>query len=438
MTRRTRVVALAAALFAVLPAGTAHAAGTGQITSPAAGATLSSPTPVQVQVTGSTGGLLDRPDHVVKLRLAGPTSAAPWDGTNVVDASCTANCKDDSTWTTGDLVPATLAPFGSGASCNGGYTIQVQVDDGAWTGHGIRISRAPAAPTNVAVDAGVGEADVSWGATGDPDIVGYRVQRRPDGGSWTTVATVGAGTRSLNDDAVAPGDVEYRVTALRGDGQVGGAPVEPCTDSEPDLATASAPVAVRVASSTSDSSGSDSGSTSGPSRPSPSSSPTSGGTDTGSGGGTSDDSGSTDGGDTSGTADTNGGEQPSDTSSGDSTTVRRAGNRVAPPAALETTNGPAVSVPGASAADAPQVAEERYYGDGEEFTEELDFGDLGDVEAMPEGSLGTRTIRVPGALQSVLGEELDLRHLLTPIAAGLVMLAFALHLRRWTREGIEG
>ena len=37
----------------------------------------------------------------------------------------------------------------------------------------------------------------------------------------------------------------------------------------------------------------------------------------------------------------------------------------------------------------------------------------------------------------MLGEELALDRILAPVAAGLILLAFGLHLRRWTREGLE-
>src|SRR5690606_21044487 len=127
---------------------------------------------------------------------------------------------------------------------------------------------------------------------------------------------------------------------------------------------------------------------------------------------------------------------------GEAVPARRPGTRVAPPSALGTAAGPDVDVPMVPGADAPQVASEqreRYYGEGDEYSDELDFGDLGAVEAIGEDgtSLETRVVRVPGALQSILGEELDLGRILGPVAAGLILLAFALHLRRWTREGLD-
>ena len=439
------MVAALVALLAMLPAGAAHAAGAGQVTSPANGATITSATGITVQVTGRAGSVLDPRDHVVWVRLADRSGATAVG--QAVQASCADNCGGDSTWTAPALDPGTMAPFG-GPVCNGGYTIQVQVDDGAWTGHPIRLARAPHAPRDVAVTPGTEAADVTWGAAPDGDVAGYRVERRASGGSWKVVGTTGAGARGLADADAPAGSVEYRVSTLRGDGLVGGAPADPCADTEPDLATPSAPVATTVrapAGSTSD------GPTS-PARPTPT--PSSG---SGSGsGGDGDDGSAATGGDGSGSggdgtgddvvADDSGGDaQPGadDTASdGGSAPARRPGNRVAPPTAVGTVTNPSVTVPDAPRADSPLVATggERYYGEGEEFSEEMDFGDLGAVEALPEDAVTTETrvIRVPGALQSVLGEELALNRVLAPVAGGLIMLAFGLHLRRWTRDGLDG
>lgn len=434
------MVVAAAALFVALPAGTAHAAGTGQVTSPDAGATLANATSVTVQVSGQNGSILNPQPHVVRVRLADLGGASQIG--SAVDATCTGgDCSSDSTWTAGSFDPASMAPFG-GPACNGGYQVQVQVDDGAWSGNAVRISRPPSAPRDVSVTPGTEQATVSWSAAANPDVVGYRVERRT-GGGWQSVAQVGAGTRTVTDDDVAAGDVEYRVSTLRGDGLADGAPAAPCADTDPDLATASAPVATTVrAPATAPGS-----STDGPTRPTPSSSPS----DDGSTGGTTDDGGAGGSGDGDGGTTGDGTEAPSDggaTAADDGTTddgaaapARRPGNRVAPPTALGTTSRPSVSVPSGPGADAPQVADEgpeRYYGDGQAFSEEIDFGDLGAVEAGDDRiTTRTRVVRVPGALQSILGEELALERVLVPVAGGLIMLAFGLHLRRWTREGLD-
>lgn len=440
--RGARIAALLVAALVVLPAATAHAAGTARITSPGSGATVTAPTPLVAEVVGQAGTFLNPRNHAVRFRIADHTGATILDGTSPVDGTCRENCAGDSTWSGGTFDPATLAPFASRPVCNGTYTLQVRVDDGAWTGHAVRVARAPSAPGEVAVDAGIREATVSWAAAPEPDIAGYRVQRRA-GGSWTTVGQVGPDARSLTDDEVAAGEVEYRVASLRGDGQANGQPAPACADTEPDLATASAPVPTTVRSS------STSSTTSAPAKPTPSSSPSDGGTSgDGDGDGTADgqdgEGGTTDGGTTDGDAGSDDAGADGDTATEDDAPApaRRPGNRVAPPAAVGTVSGPGVDVPMVPGADSPQVAseqEERFYGQDDEFSEELDFGDLGSVEAIGEDgtTLETRVVRVPGALQSILGEELDLGRVLGPVAAGLIMLTFALHLRRWTREGLE-
>ena len=188
IARRARLVVALVLLLSMALVGTAHAAGTGRITSPSSGATVTSPVPVTIEVTGDTAGVFSRPDHVVQVRLADHTGATPAEGTESVAATCSSDCDSDSTWTTPAFDPATLAPFGSAPSCNGGYTVQVRVDEGPWTGNAIRISRAPAAPTGVALAVEDGDVTVTWDAAATPDAVGYVVQRRVDGGSWSSLA----------------------------------------------------------------------------------------------------------------------------------------------------------------------------------------------------------------------------------------------------------
>lgn len=267
------VFAALAAFACVLPAGTAHAAGVGQITSPAVDATVSEPTAIVVEVTGRTQrtSLFEpAPTHQVQVRLATPSGDGPLEDTNPVDMACETDCNSSSTWTAPDFDPATLAPFADTASCNGGYTLEVRVDGGAWTGHGVRVSRAPAAPREVSASADVGEATVGWKPAGDPDVAGYRVQRRTDG-SWATAATRPASARPLTDTDVGPGEVEHRVLTLKGDGRVDGETVAPCADTEPDLSTASASVATTVPSPSSDATSTPSSSQTGTARPDPTS-----------------------------------------------------------------------------------------------------------------------------------------------------------------------
>ncbi len=441
------VLAALTALACALPAGMAHAAGVGQITSPVADAVVADPTAIVVEVTGNTQrtSLFEpAPPHEVQIRLATPSGDQAMSGTEPVAMTCETDCNATSTWTAPDLDPATLAPFADTPSCNGAYTIQVRVDGGAWTGHGIHVARAPAAPRDVSATAEVGEATVSWTAAGDPDVVGYRVQRRVDGGSWTTVATRSADARSLTDTDVDPGSAEYRVATLKGDGAVDGEPAAPCADTAPDLSTASAPVGTTVPSASSTPTptptSTSSPSSSGSSSPSPSGSPSSSSepTDDGSESATDGEGGDATTEDPDDPADGEQGDAPDAGSQDAQPAPRRSGNRVAPPSAVEVGSRSDVTVADVPDADGPQVASDResYYGDGEEFSEELDFDGLGSVEAAGP-TTETKVVRVPGALQSILGEELDMRRLALPIAAGLIMVALALHLRRWMRAGME-
>ena len=70
------------------------------------------------------------------------------------------------------------------------------------------------------------------------------------------------------------------------------------------------------------------------------------------------------------------------------------------------------------------------------FSEELDFGGLGEPDEGPEDfGPETQVVRIPGALQSVLGTELEVQRIVEPLALGLLLLTVALHLRRWTHAG---
>lgn len=442
-------VAAAAVLVLSLPPIVAHAAGTGVITSPSSGAVLTAGTPLQVEVSGRAGGPLDPSNHTVQVRLATLSGAEPLPGTSPVDLSCSANCNDTSTWTGPTFDPATLAPFAQTTSCNGGYVVQVRVDGGAWSGHGVRISRPASAPKNVAVTPQDGTAKVTWTAAGEPDVAAYRVQRRPAGGSWGTVTETAATATSVVDTTVAPGDVEYRVASLRGDGVVGGRSVAPCADDEPDLVRASAPVSTTIAAPPSEDPDDEPAA---PSRPTPTTDTTGGGSGDGAGGtgdgtsgtgdGTGDGSVTDDGAEEPGGDDVADGEVGGVATEAGTGTSRRSGSRIAPPSTVGVLDVPEVGE-GIPAADEPQVAgdpqgsrEESYYGEDLPFSDELDFGALGEVNPLPEGASPTaeRTVRVPGALQSILGRELDLQRILGPIGAGLIMLAIGLHLRRWLHD----
>lgn len=68
----------------------------------------------------------------------------------------------------------------------------------------------------VATSTGPGEATVTW-TSGKKDTTGYDIERRKDGGSWTTVQHATKDTISFKNSDLPAGDYYYRITALNGD-----------------------------------------------------------------------------------------------------------------------------------------------------------------------------------------------------------------------------
>lgn len=72
----------------------------------------------------------------------------------------------------------------------------------------------PAAPTGLTAVLSGGSVDLSWDANTESDLAGYAVKRAASpAGPFTTIATLGAGTRSTTDTAPAAGTNVYVVTA---------------------------------------------------------------------------------------------------------------------------------------------------------------------------------------------------------------------------------
>ncbi|MGI8427144.1 MAG: hypothetical protein ACR2FO_07825 [Actinomycetota bacterium] len=84
----------------------------------------------------------------------------------------------------------------------------------------IKVNNAPATPGNLTVSApvlGDPRLGLSWGANnGEPDLVGYRLSRSMNGGSFTQIAVIPQPTRSYIDTGL-PFDVpiRYQLTAYR-------------------------------------------------------------------------------------------------------------------------------------------------------------------------------------------------------------------------------
>jgi hypothetical protein len=113
-------------------------------------------------------------------------------------------------------------PAGTSTSCNvGDFNPNCDADNHltlnntAWTVANFRISaRPPSAPTGLAATAvSPLRIDLSWTDTSS-DETGFRIERRPLGGSWSTIATLGANTTSYPDTGVTPDSTYYyRVVA---------------------------------------------------------------------------------------------------------------------------------------------------------------------------------------------------------------------------------
>jgi flagellar hook assembly protein FlgD/Tol biopolymer transport system component len=120
-------------------------------------------------------------------------------------------------------------PEGSGTTA---FTPSAELDDGSysWTARAedaavpgpwmasahfrVAVDRPPAAPTGVAAAAGDARIDLTWRASPEPDVVGYRVYRsRTSGGDYALVAETTAPRYS--DLGLANGVTEYYVVTAR-------------------------------------------------------------------------------------------------------------------------------------------------------------------------------------------------------------------------------
>ena len=73
-----------------------------------------------------------------------------------------------------------------------------------------------------------------------------------------------------------------------------------------------------------------------------------------------------------------------------------------------------------------------YFGEGEGFSEELDYTGAEPITIERRGSTLVQRL-IPGAVQEFFVTHFDLRRALTSIAAGFVLVLLALHTVRWMR-----
>ncbi|MDP9023001.1 MAG: fibronectin type III domain-containing protein [Actinomycetota bacterium] len=424
--RRLAATAATALIVVLVTAGTAAAAVTASVTSP--GTKIDGPAAVAVRVDRD---LTDSVTAVgVRLRSGGRE-------VRLVEGLECQGCKNNPAWTTSDWAGKTLNPSGLP---NGTYHLHPVVDGKEFGGREVWISVPPSPVSNLKTSVSGQDVTVTWTRAPEPDISAYRVQRRISGGAWQQIASVGPGADRYAE-RLSPGTYEYRIVTVRPDGNGG------------HIAVTSPAVAAAVKSpppptQPSETSGGGStegtgGSTSGGST-SGSTDGSTGGSDGGSTGATGETttqpgSGTATGDPASADGEGTAGDGPQDAPSEASTTqpsVRTAGagRRVAPPPGVRrslTLKGFDLSLPD------PQVAgpRERFYGQDQPFSEELDYGDIDPITGEPRVREGTAMRRVPGAVQEFIVARLNAPLVAIPAAAGLLCIALGLHGMRWLRQG---
>lgn len=437
MIRRLMTVAAALAAAALLlPATTVSAAVTASLESPTRDAVVRAPVEVRVRVQRA---LVDPEVQRVDVRLS-PDGASAADGGRPAALRCLSGCGgQDSVWGGAVYQPATAAPFRSQPACNGRWYLQTSVNGGGF-GAGVPfVASAPGSPaTDVRVAIAGRTATVTWAGAPQPDVAGYRIERRADGGAWRDVATVEAGDGRYVDEGLYPATYDYRVVTLRPDGRTAdGGAMSPCADRGDDLTTTSASARGRVT-------------TPPPPSPSPSPSPTTGDPadatddDRGTDGGDGDDGTAGSGGTPAGGTDADGsGAGDGTADDGAATPAGDASEDEASPAPRRTTRTRIAPPPSARSnrldtttrLPAGEEQPEVFYGEGEGFSDELDYGDVEGPTRSPQAaapeSFGGRSL---GAVRVFTERILDPERILRPFAGGLVMLTFGLHLRRWMRE----
>lgn len=415
---RRPLLVLAAATTAIVTVVLPASAATLTWLSPGAGAVVSDPVEIAVRVQREVGE--EVAGVTVRLSRDGETTAP---GTRTRDLRCAQSdgCnrlgEREDRWGLVQLGPDG-GELATGPVCNGRYVLQAQPSGSpGWSGAPLVLTDPTVgAATGLIVDGEPRAAHLAWNPADSAGDVRQRVERRPEGASaWEPVAQLSATATSWSDQAVTAGTWEYRIVTTRGDGFVSGRPVVACADTEPDHTAASTGRSAVVAPGPT------------PTRsPAPDETAASG--EPGGDADPSDPSGS------EGTpADGTGAATATDGGAGgeDGASPRTSGPRTrvaAPPPARR----------GSTEVQAPAIARsdgggDRYFGEGEAFTDELDYGDAPGVAASPtETSAMGRWI--PGGSETITRLRLDERHVVLPIATGLLLLALGLHMRRWMRS----
>ncbi|MDX1620385.1 MAG: hypothetical protein R3320_05305 [Nitriliruptorales bacterium] len=420
--RRYALATLAAVAAMLLLPTAAGADAVVTFHSPAPDALVKEPTPLVVDVERR---LIDPHPEQVTLHLSAD-GVDPVSEDAAVDLECVEGCaggasETTSRWAGAELDPDTLAPFASAPMCNGRWWLLPDVTPGptepAAPGHGSFILSQPGSAVSD-LTARVEGRDVvlTWRPAPEDDVAGYLVERRSGDAEWQQRASLDPGASGHRDTAVADGTYDYRVVTVRPDGFQDGEPAVPCQDTGTDLRTSSSAWRVTLSAAGGDATptqtdGEDSQDPSGGEGGNQ-------GADGAVSGGTDADAGTGNDADEGGSATSDTGPRAAGSSS--------ARQRIA----AGSGDGSSLAAPGvATPADEP--SREHYFGEGGPFDEQLDYAGVEGIAADREEALVTE--RVPGGVIEVLDRELDIAHILPPIATGLVLIALGLHLRRWVR-----
>ncbi|MDP8960272.1 MAG: hypothetical protein M3N32_01385 [Actinomycetota bacterium] len=290
---------------------------------------------------------------------------------------------------------------------NGMYNLQVKVNDGTFADKiNVYLSLPPSPVTNLQASPQGRAVELAWKKAPEPDISGYRVERRT-GETWERVTRLGPEATSYTDRPPA-GTYSYRVVSVRKNGK-----------QDAELTAASGASKSTVVAPPKEPT------TSAPTKP--------------------DAPASTQGGNAGA------GSEP-DVAAGSTGrgSGRAEGARGGSGAGPRVTRGPvAGSVPpppparrdfsfslrslgqvfGFQPQDEAEGGEEGYFGEGEGFSEELDYSGIDPVTGEP--------IAVPvrdTGLQGVLISQLINRPLLVSLAIGLLLVLLAVFILRWIRR----
>ncbi|MDP8928015.1 MAG: hypothetical protein M3O70_05395 [Actinomycetota bacterium] len=403
--RRSALVVLVTVLVGMfLPALPAAAAGS-TVVSPKVNQVVTGTIPVEVSVARAVGESV----RTVRARLSRSGS----DSHSSAELTCKVGCDQSSasqSWG-GSFNPRT--PFGgSGPIRNGTWYIQSSVNGGDFgSGAKIYISLPPSQVTHLAVSSEQRNVRLTWKPAPEPDT-GYRVERRTTG-AWQAVGKeLQPGTGSYAETVPSDGKYEYQVISVRPKGTPEGGKY---------TAEPSRPASTTVSAPTRD--------------PTPHKDPP-----------TKPESGAQDGNAARGSAvgqdaaagSTGRGSGPAPSAAGGSDAGARvnrgplAGSVPPPPPARRGFSFSLRSlghVFGFQPQDEVEGGEEGYFGEGEGFSEELDYSGIDPVTGEP--------IAVPlrdTGFQGVLISQLINRPLLMSLAIGLLFVLLAVFILRWIRR----